>query len=1044
MKRNVNLYSLSTNSFIYLKRLALIVCLAIGVSGFNYAKGNGKSINSNAQQEQKTITGSVSDEQGSPIPGLTVLEKGTTNGTVTDFDGNYSINVDPSSKVLVFSFVGMETQEIAIKGQASINVVMESIDIGLEEVVAVGYATQKRVNLTGAVATIQSDELVKSPVANTTNAIAGRLPGVITKQTSGEPGSDGTSINIRGFGSPLIIVDGIERNFHDINAEEIESMSVLKDAAAAIYGARAGNGVILITTKRGSGMDTKFDYKNSFSFQGVTDYPGFVNSGQYAELYNEAELFDGADEGSLSFSDEDIANYYAGAPGYPNSDWWRATIRNWSPQQQHSLSLRGGSEKVKFYGFMGYTHQEGMYKSGDNVMDRFNLRSNIDVKVNENLDVALDVSGKVENLSSPVASTNEVFTNIFNSLPLYPTSLPDMGLVPFSGKEYQNPMAITTRDISGYDDKDANKYEASLKINYKVPFIRGLSAKGRFDYYGKTTFRKKWEKAYDVYTYDTEAHTYAIAGSQPLTSLREDFDRSRMLTGQLSINYNRTFNDAHKVNGLLVYEVIDQKGNDFWAMRQEYLTSIIDQLFASGIENQDLSGKAWENGRISYIGRLNYGYKGKYLLEGSFRYDGSNRFAAENRWGFFPSVSAAWRISEEDFMQNDWLDNFKLRASVSQTGYDDTGKFQFLTGYEFGKGYIINDMYKLGIKNTGVPNPDITWEEMTTYNSGFDLSILKSKLSAEFDIFYRLRQGMLAKRDKSLPNTIGATLPAENLNSQSNRGFELTLGHTNRVGKLKYSVRGMFSWAKAKWEDYDEPFYTDNDDIRIKQKTGNWTSRRFGYKAIGFFQTQEEIDAWPLDQDQSGNASLRPGDIKYLDLDEDGVLTWRDKMEIGRGGTPLAMYGLNVDLNYKAFDFSMLWQGAAEHYIEMTTRNIFESSFPKPFEYMYTERWEPGKTDALYPRASLATVVNNGHDSDFWLKPADYVRLKNISLGVTVPKEIISKIGLSKLRLYVAGNNLFTFSKMSEYGFDPESPAEQSGKYYPQMRTLSCGLNVTF
>lgn len=254
----------------------------------------------------------------------------------------------------------------------------------------------------------------------------------------------------------------------------------------------------------------------------------------------------------------------------------------------------------------------------------------------------------------------------------------------------------------------------------------------------------------------------------------------------------------------------------------------------------------------------------------------------------------------------------------------------------------------------------------------------------------------------------------------------------------------MFSWAKAKWEDYDEPFYTDNDDIRIKQKTGNWTSRRFGYKAIGFFQTQEEIDAWPLDQDQSGNASLRPGDIKYLDLDEDGVLTWRDKMEIGRGGTPLAMYGLNVDLNYKAFDFSMLWQGAAEHYIEMTTRNIFESSFPKPFEYMYTERWEPGKTDALYPRASLATVVNNGHDSDFWLKPADYVRLKNISLGVTVPKEIISKIGLSKLRLYVAGNNLFTFSKMSEYGFDPESPAEQSGKYYPQMRTLSCGLNVTF
>jgi TonB-linked SusC/RagA family outer membrane protein len=693
---------------------------------------------------------------------------------------------------------------------------------------------------------------------------------------------------------------------------------------------------------------------------------------------------------------------------------------------------------------VGYLRQEAIYTSGDNALDRFNLRSNIDVKISKNLSAAIDISGKIQNLSDPVAGTNEVFTNIFNALTLYPTSLPDPSLIPYSGKGPQNPVAITTRDISGYNDRNNNKYQATMRLNYKVPFIKGLKASGRFDYLGNMRISKLWEKDYDLYTYDTDSDSYALAASQDKVSLREDMDRSRILTGQFSLDYERIFLQDHRVKGLLVYEVIDSKGNDFWAMRQEFLTSAIDQLYASGIEFQDLSGRAYEDGRISYIGRINYSFRGKYLAEGSFRYDGSNRFNPENRWGLFPSVSVAWRLSEEDFIQFSWLNNLKVRASYSQSGRDNTGKFQFLTGYELGADYIMNDRLVQGIRSTGLPNPDITWENMTTYNTGFDLGILQHKLSAEFDIFYRLREGILESRDRSLPNTVGANLPEENLNSLSNRGFEFTLGHRNQVGDLKYSLRGMVSWARARWEYFDEPAYTEEDDIRIRQNSGNWTNRTFGYQWEGFFQSQEEIDAWPVDQDRNGNTTLAPGDLKYLDLNGDSTLNWRDQVLIGKTGTPEWMVGLNMDLSYKGFALSMLWQGALGHYVEMDTRNVFSSSFPKPFSYMYDYRWKEGVEDALYPRASLATVDNNTENSDFWLKPASYLRLKSLSLKYSLPSAWIQGAGISDIGISIGGYNLLTFSGLNEYGFDPESPKNQTGKYYPQMRTLFVGLNINF
>ncbi len=991
------------------------------------------------------VSGKVADEESNPIPGVNVVVKGTTNGTATDANGRYSLSVADEDAVLVFSFIGYGSQEISVNKRSVIDVILLQDLQRLEEVVVVGYGTQEKVSLTGAIATMKSDDLGKVPVANTTNALAGRLPGVITKQESGEPGKDNTTINIRGFGTPLVIVDGVERSFNDINAEEIESISVLKDASAAIYGARAGNGVVLITTKRGVKGDTRMQYKSSFGVQGVANYPAFVNSGEYAELHREAEIYQGISDAQLLYSEEDINNFYSGAAGYPNGDWWRATVRDWTPQQQHSLSILGGTESVRYYGVIGYIGQQGMYRSGDNKMDRFNVRSNVDIDVTKNLSASIDLSGKVQYLKKPTASTNTIFTNIFNALPIYAVSFPDPDIIPYSGKEDQNPAAISSRSIAGYDDEYNNKYQATFRLNYKLPFIEGLQVMGRFDYYTINGYDKLFQKPFELHNYDEVSGVYSLAAIQSRTRLREDFAKSTFLTSQVSLNYDRHFGNDHRLKGLFVYEAIDSKGNDFWAKREEFLTTSIEQLFASGIANQDLSGSAWEDGRISYVSRLNYEYKGKYMVEGALRYDGSNRFPSDKRWGLFPSISAAWRISEESFIRNSWLDNLKVRGSLSRTGRDDTGMFQYLTGYVYGNDYIIDDALVKSLISTGVANPNITWESMTTYNVGLDINILNNLLYGEMDVFYRLREGMLATRSASIPKEVGASLPAENLNSVSNRGFEIAIGHQKTVNGFRYNVKAMMSWARSKWKHFDEPAYTDPDDIRINSRSGRWTNLSFGYRSVGYFQSEEEIENWPTDQDNNGNNTLKPGDLKYIDLNGDGILDWRDKDIIGKSGLPEVMYALNIDLRYKGFDFFMLWQGSSEHYVELGMRNVFASAFPKPFRYMFTDRWRPGYDDALFPRPSLGSVPNNEADSDFWLQPASYLRLKNISLGYTLSNTITRKLGIDGLRVFVSGENLMTFSKLHrKYGFDPESPQDQNGKYYPQMRSLSVGLNLAF
>jgi len=1007
-----------------------------------------------SSQQPRSVSGKVTDSGNQPLPGVSIVIKGTTQGTVTNADGEYILTNVPPDATLVFSFVGMRTQEIVVESQTTINILMEEDVIGIEEVVAIGYGSQRKADLTGAVSTVKTEKLTISPVASTQNTLAGQIPGLVSRQLSGEPGKDAASLSIRGFGNALIIVDGVERRFNDIDPNAIESVTVLKDAAAAIYGARAGNGVILVTTKRGKEGKPQFRLNSSYTLQGFADFAEPYNAGQYTEMWLEAQKNDGVPEANWRFSEEDVQKYYDGTdPRYPNTDWFDVLVRDWSPQQHHNLSMRGGSDKIKYYGMLGTMSQEGFVKTGDHIYNRYNVVSNIDASITEDLTALLNLSVINSNLIAPQRSSeggndnrNIYFQDLFVTQPIYPSSYPDPTKIPFTNTAY-NPIATADIDIAGYRINRVTETNMSGGLQYNTPFIEGLKAEAFVNYIQRDVKTKTWVKQYTAYRYDYENDIYTPVTKGVQTNLSQGVNWNSTLTGQFSLQYNNTFN-KHKISGLALYEVIDTKGEGISGSRRNYLSTAIDYLFAGGTDDQQITGNASEFGRISYIGRANYSFAQKYLLQFTARYDASPKFAPDNRWGFFPSVSAGWRISEETFMKSiEKIDNLKLRLSYSNTGYDATGNFQYLIGYQLGTGVLFGDSPVRGLHTTGLANPNIFWEKMTNYNAGMDFAFFNSKFYGEFDIFYRERKGILATRLASLPNTFGASLPAENLNDQSNRGFELMLGTQGNKGDFIYNVEGNISWTRAKWDKFDEPEYTDPDDIRIKKRTGNWVGRQFGYKTDGLFTSQEEIDAYPLDQDNRGNVTVRPGDIKYVDISgpdgvPDGKLDWRDQYEMGASAVPQIFFGLYSTLNFKNIDFNFLLQGAALSTLRVSAVRYTGHLGVKE---AYDGRWTPENNiaDAKFPRRSFKQA-NNNKGSDFWIVDGSYARLKSASLGYTLPLNLWGNYGFDKIRLSVSGTNLFTIDKATELGIDPETPNAGAGFYYPPQRTISFGLNLIF
>lgn len=992
-----------------------------------------------------TVRGKVTDAKGEGLPGVNVIEKGTQTGSVTDATGAYTLDISGSSSVLVFSFVGYVSQEIPVRNKATVDVTLAEDIKALEEVVVVGYGTQKRVNLTGAVSTISGTELQRTPTNNLTNAVGGRMPGVITVNGNGRPGS-GSNISIRGVStlnnnSPLIVVDGIVRSdgFGNIDPNEVQSISILKDASAAsVYGARASNGVILVTTKRGKLGKPSVSYTAMVGLQTPTQYPKLMSAYDYASVRNQALRNQGYDQSNpsqsgLFFTDDALESYRPGV-----TDWYKETFKNNSLQNQHNVTVSGGTEAIRYFTSLGYLGQDGMY---DNIkFKRFNLRTNVDAKVNNNLTVGLNLEGRQELSNAPAFDANQFFELAVRSSPLMP---------PYhaSGRPFntQGEHPVEMIYSSGYDNRQTNIFQGTLFFEHALPFITdGLSVRGNLSYYNQQLFNKTFFTPYSLYDEDLNGAVTNVKVVGGVTSLTEIYSQLKNLTSNISLNYAKTIG-RHEIAGLLLYEQYSSKGDSLYARKQDFATNIKDELFASGPANQTINGTGLLNdARRSLVGRVNYALDGKYLLEATFRYDGSYRFPKNKRYGFFPAFSAGWRISEENFFKNaealKLINSLKFRISKGLIGNDRVGAFQFTDAYSIiaGSGPIVNGQALPFVRYGVFPNPNITWEKQDNTNLGLDALFINSKLGVEFDYFFRTTRDILWSRVRSVPGTFGRTLPNENYAEVKSQGLELMISYQGNAGDFGYNLRLIGSYAQNKVTKIDDP----SNALDYQRQLGRPIGFRAGYEALGMFRSQEEADSWSNGY-QFGQKSMA-GDIKYADLDGDGVVSIPDQKIISNyGNTPRIMYGFTAGFTWKNFDLNFLFQGAAQRNMILSgSGRIMYRNGGSNNNFAYLkDSWSPENPDAEYPIAWVDARSVNERDSDFWLRKAGYIRLKSADLGYNFQSEWLKSKKIQRLRIYISGLNLLTFSGIKE--FDPEAETG-SGSYYPQQRNINAGLNLSF
>lgn len=1002
-------------------------------------------LNASAATPEPTITakGVVIDSDKVPVIGAYIVEKGTSNGTMADLNGSFSINVSKGA-TLEISCIGYATQTVA--ASENMTIVLALDDVLLNEVVVVGYGVQRVATITGSVSQVNSEKLNKAPVTNTTHTLAGQLPGLVSKQTSGLPGQDNASLTIRGFGTPLVIIDGVEGSIENIDAGQIESISILKDGSGSIYGARAGNGVILVTTKTGSNQKPTISVNTSYSLQGNTVTTRPADSYQRALYSNDIYMNQGGIESRKPYLDEELELFKTGTnPEYMNTDWYGAVIRKYAPQQNHNISISGGSEKTKYYGYFGYNRQELQFKPNSGHYDRYNFQVNFSTKVSERLNVGMNLQYMKNDKDYP--SGGDLYQDgvnfwqgiIYSADPRYPLTLPDKSKLSYANMQNGSPIWAVNIDNSGYYDLQQNNMKFTGFAEYSFKHVDGLKAKANLMYIYNSSFLKWMHKRGTFYTYERGADLYSYAAqSVEPSSLREDHGQGTNLVQQYSLNYNKDFNEHH-ISALAMFESTLNHNKSFYTKVQDFETTIIEEMIA-GDASTAVNGSGSSNyGRTSVIGRVDYSYKDKYLFEATIRGDASSRFAKGHRWGWFPSVSAGWNIAREEFLQSaSFVDNLKLRASYGTSGYDAVADFNYLTGYFYDLPYTFGSTTYYGLAPTGLANELLSWERMTIYNVGLDYSFFGRKLYGEVDVFQRDRDGIPGYRSSSLPNTFGASLPQENLNAIRSRGFEFRIGTAGNIGDFTYDINANISWNRSKWTKYDQTEETDPDRARLYTYKGQWTDRQLGYKTDGLFESQEAIDNWGVTVDDlnNDNSTYAAGDIRLVDTNGDGVINWRDQVEIGKGSTPHWMTGWNFNFGYKGFDVSLLFQGAWGY-----TLNVSYDSNTATYCDLYYDQVHNADPDAIVARPGGAAT--NSYATDFMYRDVAYLRLKNASIGYSLPNRILDKVGIQKCRIYVAGMNLFTLSTVSKYGVDPEA-GSTVGYAYPQQYTMSVGLNIVF
>lgn len=998
--------------------------------------------------QNRSLQGTVTDASGEPLIGVNVSVKGTTIGTITNIDGEYGLEV-PATGTIVFSYVGYVTQEVAIGSQNMLNVTLREDSQALEEVVVVGYGVQKKVTVTGSVASVSGEELKASPTTNLTGAMVGRMPGVIGFQRSDEPGGGGTTIRIRGTNSlgskdPLIVIDGVPGRaggMNRINPNEIESMSVLKDAAAAIYGSRAANGVILITTKRGKEGKPTITYNGNMGFSQPTRLPEVANAFEYATMVNDIDRYSGRSE---RFTAEDLQKFQDGSSPWthPNTDWHKETIKSASPIYRHDIGISGGSDRFKFYMNLAANGEDGIYKNSANRYDQYSVRVNLDMKINDYLDVSYGTISRMEVTKYPPRGAGDIFTSLVRSKPTMPAYWPSGE--PGPDIEYGDNPVVRATPETGHDTQKGYYIQNTLKATLKVPGVEGLilTASGSYDQHFHN--RRRFAKPFLLYNWDGNPEHKLTATPKGVSSpeLEERRDDQTDWMANFIASYDRSFGD-HNMGISLGIEAEDRKFRRVRASRKYFISDSLDELNNAPITEQETEGYSWEENRLNYFGRLSYNYLEKYLLEFVFRYDGSYRFPKEDRYGFFPGVSAAWRASEEDFWKDNlgFIEYFKLRGSVSQTGNDallnsDNNydrSIQYLNTYGFGTDYLFGSGLSKTLKPTRTPNPNITWEVGTTYNLGFDFKFLQNRLSLESDIFYHKRTNMLINRNASLPHSSGITLPKENLGEMENKGIEALISWNDKVGNVEYDLSANMTYARNKILFWDEvpgrPEY--------QRSTGQTVDTELWYLADGVFNTQEELDNYPH------WANARLGDIKYIDYNKDGKIDADDRVRSDKNREPRFVAGVTMGLRWNNFDVMLLFQGATGAITYIWRERAGESG--NFYKFMYENRWTEENWQVEHPRTYDRTneywaKEGNGEKNTYYQRNTDYLRLKNMEVGYTFNFPAIRNAGIQNLRLYVSGSNLFTLDNVKVQ--DPEQ--NNTGRDYPQRRVFNAGLSLTF
>ena len=1038
------------------------------VPGMLLAKADNQLV-ATARPADITVKGKVTDsEKGEPIPGVSIVLKGVNKGTNTDASGNYSIAVPDRASVLVFSFVGYQKQEITVGNQAQVNVVLKADMNELNEVVVVGFGTQKKATVTGAIASIATKDLLQSPVANISNSLVGRMPGLFAVQTSGEPGNNASTLRIRGVSTfsgasdPLILVNGVEvSNYNNIDPNEIENLTILKDASAtAIYGIRGANGVLLITTKRGKVGKPQLSYTGNVAVTSFTNLRKGMNSYDYARLFNESLKNDAYVSGTVyapKFTDADLALYKSGEDPifHPNTDWYSMVLKPQALQTQHNLSINGGTEKVRYFVSAGFFSQGGQFNHTDLVKDydanrkykRYNFRSSFDFDVTKQLKLSIDLSSQTENLTGSnnlngtANNSNRIIEGIARANPLTSPG--------YIGDKFVNLVGVGTATnpladlFTGYNRQFKNFLQGSIRLDYTLDFItQGLMATGIVNYQNNNTEtlgNNRTLVTYNAIRLPDNSVNLVPQGIDNPFNFTQSIGKTRRTYAQFGFDYKRAFGD-HYVTGLVNYNQ----------------TKYFDPTLAFLVPNS----------YQGVVGRATYGYKGRYLAEFTFGYNGTENFAPGNRFGFFPAYSLGWVASDEPFFpKNDVLTYLKIRGSYGEVGNDKIGGDRFLYrpsayttttvantgGYYFGEVGSTSTRYNYSSEGK-LGNPNVTWERAIKQNLGVEMAFWKGKVSLTADVFSEQRNNILGNLG-TVPVTVGATLPAYNLGRMRNRGFDADITYNDHIGNVNFWIKGNFTFARNKIEFQDEikkPFSYQN-------RTGQRFGQFYGLIADGLYNTWEEVNDPNRPVSSWNNNRLQPGDIRYKDTNGDGIINDDDQVPIGYSNFPEKIFGISFGGNYKGFDLSVLFQGAGNvslAYNRRQIRGFFENS--GAVDYLVNswsaDRYEKG-LPIQFPRLTQGDENNhNNRVSTYWVRNSSYVRLKNVEIGYNIPKPLLAKIGLSGTRVFANASNLITWSTVFP-GVDPELsgtvPGSTSGgitneEPYPLTRVINFGLNIKF